>query len=128
MFEALKKYAVFSGRARRKEYWLWFLFMMIASGVVGGIAGAMFPPAAVETVYGAVPTINPMSSAISSVFSLAFFLPTFGVMVRRLHDTGKSGWYWLINLIPLVGSILFLIAMCKDSDPGDNKYGSNPKA
>ena len=61
------------------------------------------------------------------IYVLATFLPTLAVVVRRLHDTGKSGWYYLIGLIPLVGSILLIIALVTDSQPGSNQWGPNPK-
>lgn len=62
------------------------------------------------------------------LYALGLFIPAIAVMVRRLHDVGKSGWWWLINLIPLVGAIWFLVLMCTDSNSGDNKYGPSPKA
>ncbi|ANP48711.1 uncharacterized membrane protein YhaH (DUF805 family) [Streptomyces griseochromogenes] len=107
--EALKKYAVFSGRARRKEYWLFFLFAYITYIVFAGIG------AAAHAVY------------LVAIPALAFLLPGLAVTVRRLHDTGRSGWMILLGLIPLVGPIILLVFYCSDSAAGANKYGPNPK-
>ena len=109
MFEALKKYAVFSGRARRKEYWLFMLFVWIVYIVLAGIGAAIHAPYLVGLAF------------------VAFLLPAWGAAVRRLHDTGRSGWWLLIGLIPLIGSITLLVFYCSDGEPGANKYGPNPK-
>jgi uncharacterized membrane protein YhaH (DUF805 family) len=108
--EVLKKYAVFSGRARRKEYWMFILFNFIAYAILGFI----------EVLLG-IPAI------LSSIYGLAVLIPSLAVCVRRLHDSGRSGWWILIGLLPLVGFIVLLIFMVLDSQPGDNQYGPNPK-
>ncbi|MET7569471.1 DUF805 domain-containing protein [Streptomyces sp. NPDC005492] len=108
--EALKKYAVFSGRARRKEYWMFGLFAAIIAAVLLGIGIAIKFPALV------------------GIFYLAILLPGLGVTVRRLHDTGRSGGWFFISLIPIAGPIIMLVFTCTDSQPGDNQYGPNPKA
>ena len=115
-FAVLKKYAVFSGRARRKEYWMYSLFniiILIALGVVEGIAGS-----------------NPESGGgvLTLLYFLAVILPSLAVTVRRFHDTGKSGWWVLIGLVPMIGPIVMLVFMVQDSQAGDNQYGPNPKA
>ena len=105
----LKKYAVFSGRARRKEYWMFLLFhiiIIIALGVIESIVGT--------------------NSVIALFYMLAILLPGLAVTVRRLHDTGKSGWWLLIGLVPLIG-IVILVFMVQDGQAGDNQYGPNPK-
>jgi uncharacterized membrane protein YhaH (DUF805 family) len=107
--EALKKYAVFSGRARRSEYWYFFLFYTILYAVFLGVGIAIKVPALVAIV------------------ALGLLLPAWGVSVRRLHDTGKSGWMILLGIIPLVGAIILLVFYCSDSEQGENKYGPNPK-
>ena len=106
----LKKYAVFSGRARRKEYWMFFLFNIIIFIALGVI----------ETIVG----INPV---LTLFYMLAILLPGLAVTLRRLHDTGKSGWWLLIGIVPLIG-IVILVFMVQDSQAGDNQYGPNPKA
>ena len=107
--KVLKNYAVFNGRARRKEYWMFVLFNSIASFILGFIDGAtgMYDPV---SGYG----------TISGIYSLAVLIPTIAVAVRRMHDVGKSGWYLLI---PIYNFIL----ACTDGDSTDNKYGANPK-
>ena len=115
--EVLRKYAVFSGRARRKEYWSFALFTMIfaiIATVLDNVLGL-----AIEGVwYG----------PIYILFLLAVFLPAVGVLVRRLHDVGYSGWFSFISLIPFIGGIWLLVLLCSDSMPGENQYGANPKA
>ncbi|MBD0842867.1 MULTISPECIES: DUF805 domain-containing protein [unclassified Streptomyces] len=108
--EVVKKYAVFSGRARRKEYWMYTLFYMIFA-VVASIVDL--------AVLG--------SQILSLVMALGLLLPSLGVTVRRLHDTGRSGWWILIALIPLVGGIVLLVFLCLDGEAGANKHGENPK-
>lgn len=115
------KYATFSGRARRKEFWYWYLFTClttIAAFLLGCLIAIIFQ----ESNIG-VAEVFILSNGI---WSLIIFLPNLAVTVRRLHDVGHSGWYYLISIIPLVGVILLLIALCTDS-VDDNKYGPNPK-
>jgi uncharacterized membrane protein YhaH (DUF805 family) len=107
--EALKKYAVFSGRARRKEYWMYTLFVVIIYAVLLGIGLAL------KTPYLAI------------IFYVAILLPSLAVTVRRLHDTGRSGWFVFIGIIPLIGGIWMLVLLCGDSESGANKYGPSPK-
>lgn len=119
-----ENYANFSGRARRSEYWYFTLcnfiitlalyILIILSIVISHDSenpGILF-----YLIYG-----------VLSLYALATFIPSLAVIVRRLHDTGKSGWYYLIGLIPLVGAILILIALVTDSQPGSNQWGPNPK-
>lgn len=107
--EVLKKYAVFSGRARRKEYWMYTLFVVIIAIVL----------AIADYALG--------SQVLGLIFNVAILLPSLGVAVRRLHDTDRTGWWILISLIPFVGTIILLVFLCSDSKPGENKYGPNPK-
>lgn len=107
----LKNYAGFSGRARRKEYWMFTLFnflIMIALSVIEGIIGS--------------------PGILYLIYCLAVFIPSLAVSVRRMHDTGRSGWWVLIALIPFVGAIVFLVFMCMEGQNDDNEYGTNPKA
>lgn len=111
-FEAVstcfRKYADFSGRARRKEYWYFTLFNSVVSTLLALILGE--------------------SSILVSVFSLVMLVPGLAVAWRRLHDIGKVGSWWFIVFVPLVGWILALVWFCKDSQPDSNAYGPNPKA
>ena len=106
----LSQYANFNGRARRSEYWYYVLAYAIISAVLNALAQ-----------YSSIFTV------LSGIFGLALICPTLAVAVRRLHDIGKSGWYYLFALIPLVGAIILLVWFVKDSEPGDNMYGPNPK-
>jgi uncharacterized membrane protein YhaH (DUF805 family) len=108
--KVLKQYVDFSGRARRTEFWMFVLFNFIfslAASVLDYVVGTYF--------------------VFSSIYSLAILLPSLAVSVRRLHDSGKSGVWFLINFVPVIGSIWFIVLMLKDSQPGANQYGTNPK-
>ena len=117
LLEAVKKYAVFSGRARRKEYWMFVLLYFIAY-VVGIV---------IDVIVG---TFNPIAGigVFSGLVTLGLLLPSIGVLVRRLHDTDRSGWWALIIFIPLFGAIAILVFMCLDGTNGENRFGSDPKA
>ena len=108
--EVLKNYAVFTGRARRTEYWMFALInflVAMAIGIVDGVLGG--------------------SGVIGMLYFLAVLIPAIAVSVRRLHDTGRSGLWLLISFVPLIGAIVLLVFMVQDSDPGQNQYGMNPK-
>ena len=106
------KYADFSGRARRSEYWQ-FSLVNVVIAIVLAILGAMFAQS--------------LFSLLSTVFGLAVFIPGLAAAIRRLHDTGKSGWFLLIAIIPLIGIIILLVFMFTDSTRGSNDYGPSPK-
>jgi uncharacterized membrane protein YhaH (DUF805 family) len=115
--EVLKKYAVFDGRARRKEYWYFFLISTVISiflALIDSFTGTISEEAGL--------------GLLSGIYALAVLIPGLSVTVRRLHDTDRSGWWILIGLIPVIGGIALLVFMVLDSTPGDNQYGSNPKA
>ncbi len=114
--KCLTQYADFNGRARRKEYWMFVLFNIIVSSVIGLILGLIEGFTGITGI-----------SYISYIYSLFILIPTLAVSVRRLHDIGKSGWMQLLMLIPIIGSIWLLILDVKDSQPGANEYGPNPK-
>lgn len=111
-----KRYAEFDGRSRRQEYWMFSLiqFLIIFVGYIVGLA---------LTAVG----IGVIILALCFIYSLISLVPSLSVSVRRLHDTGKSGWFLLIGLIPFVGGLIVIILMALDSDPGMNEYGPNPK-
>ena len=110
-FGVLKKYAQFTGRASRMEYWMFTLFNTLIMIVIGVIEVLLGGPGIVLGVY-----------------VLATIIPHLAVAIRRLHDTNKPGWWFFIAFVPVVGAIVFLVFMCVDSDAGDNRYGSNPKS
>ncbi|WP_353943842.1 DUF805 domain-containing protein [Streptomyces sp. HUAS MG91] len=110
--DVLKKYATFQGRARRAEYWMFALFNAIIAGVLA-ILAVVTRSTALYVVYG--------------LYILATLLPSLGVLVRRLHDTGRSGAWFFISFVPFVGGIWLLVLTVLEGTPGDNTYGPNPK-
>ena len=114
--EVLKKYAVFDGRAGQKEYWWFSLFSFIIILVLSVI----------DIVTGTF-NVNVGLGLLGGIYTLAVLIPSIAVSVRRLHDTDRSGWWFLINGIPLIGVIVFLVFTAQDGTPGGNQYGSNPK-
>ncbi|MCW3173971.1 DUF805 domain-containing protein [Shewanella subflava] len=113
--KVLKQYFVFSGRARRKEYWMFTLFNFIVSFVLSLI----------DMGIGSFDEITGLG-ALSGVYTLLVLIPSIAVAVRRLHDTNHSGWWLFIGLIPLLGALFLLVVFCFDSKE-DNEYGPNPK-
>lgn len=105
----LKKYATFSGRARRKELWMFVLINFIVVVVLSALDMALG------------------IGLLSGLYSLGVLIPSLAVGARRLHDIGKTGWWQLIGLIPVLGIIVLIIFYVMDSNPGDNEYGPNPK-
>ena len=106
--DAIKKYADFSGRATRKEYWMFVLFYMIIFlllSVVDGLLGTF---------------------VLGGIFSLAVLVPSVSIAARRLHDIGRTGWWQLITLIPVIGIIILIVFLTQNSQDG-NAYGPSPK-
>tara|TARA_R110001592_G_scaffold2696_5_gene15384 strand:+ start:1512 stop:1901 length:390 start_codon:yes stop_codon:yes gene_type:complete len=110
--KVINQYFDFSGRARRKEYWMFMLFSIIISWTL----------AIIDIVFGTY-----IFSIISTIYSLLIFIPSLAVLLRRLHDSGHSGWYLFLILIPLLGWIWLFVLLCLESEPGQNKWGENPK-
>lgn len=113
---ALKKYADFSGRARRSEYWyfvlfyvLIYIFLAFMDGMVGSVSAGM------------------QIGLLSGLFALIMLIPSISVGVRRLHDTGRSGWWLLLSLVPIIGAIVLLVFAVQDSQASQNRFGLNPK-
>lgn len=130
MFEPLRKYADFSGRARRKEYWLFMLFVWLLLSVLLWLAGP-YPNGAVASAGGLlsfidVDFVNPTMMTIAGVVSLLLLLPTIAVTVRRLHDIGWTGWWALLGITGL-GSLILMIFCLLDGTVGPNRYGPDPK-
>ena len=113
--DAWKNYANFQGRARRKAYWMFVLFNIIALVILSLIEGALGLSG--QNGYG----------ILTGLYTLAMILPLIALAVRRLHDTGRSGWWLLIGLVPLIGPIVLIVFYVTDSQPGTNQYGPNPK-
>lgn len=104
-------YANFKGRARRNEYWMFVLISFVISLGTWVIDGIMFPDAGV----------------VNGLYSLAILVPSVAVGIRRLHDTGRSGWWMLLVFAIVIGWIVLIIFLAKDSDIGDNEYGASEK-
>ncbi len=117
-----KNYANFQGRARRKEYWFFFLFNAIAGFVLDFFDGLLSLQMALRLGFFVYPL-----GLLSSLYCLAALLPGLAVVARRLHDSNRSGWWMLIGLVPVIGGIWLLVLMLLDSTYGPNRYGLNPK-
>ena len=107
----LNKYAAFSGRASRSEYWYFFLFLVLLAIVTSIIDAAIFPGNELMPTY--------------SIFSLLTIIPSISAAARRLHDVNRSGW-WQLLYFTIIGSLLVLYWLIKKSDSGNNKHGTNP--
>tara|TARA_B100000941_G_scaffold78620_1_gene53743 strand:- start:36 stop:428 length:393 start_codon:yes stop_codon:yes gene_type:complete len=119
-------YANFKGRARRKEYWMFvlvYVIILIACMVFDNVLGTVFMMDA-----GPLGEISMGYGWLYSICSLVHFIPGLGLVVRRLHDVGKSGWFYLLILIPIVGWIWLLVLYCTEGQKEDNKWGPDPKA
>ena len=115
--KCLKQYADFKGRARRKEFWMFMSFYF---------------PVSTSAVFWALLWVDGFfvyhyKGVIAISCTFAFAMPAISVTIRRLHDIGKSGWWFLIQCVPLIGHIWLLTLVCVNSQPGKNKYGVNPK-
>jgi uncharacterized membrane protein YhaH (DUF805 family) len=117
MLMPLKRYADFSGRSRRKEYWMFVLGVIIAEIVVSIIEGVLGLRGMIGGVYG----------PLMLILVLGLLVPSLAVMVRRLHDQDKSGWFVLLALIPLIGGLILLVFMCLEGTRGPNRFGPDPK-
>jgi len=119
---AFSKYADFSGRSTRNEYWWFvlanFLAMMVIS-ILGGLIGGLL-----SFVLGDLGSL--LGIGLLMIYTVATIIPSLSVLVRRLHDVGKSGWFYFIALIPLVGSIILLVFLAKESEAKTNKWGPVP--
>lgn len=123
----LKRYADFSGRSRRKEYWMFalalfiiYLALTIVAGILGGLGSAIGGDTGSTLLGGPV-------MILLLLFGLAVIVPSIAVQVRRFHDQDKSGWMVLLALIPIVGGIIVLVFMCLEGTRGPNRYGPDPK-
>ena len=113
----LKRYAEFSGRSRRKEYWMFTLLLIIVNVVITIVEATLGLDASIGGLYG----------PLSLLVLLAIIVPSIAVGVRRLHDTNRSGWWMLIALLPIVGGLVLLIFFVLEGTKGPNEYGPDPK-
>ena len=119
-------YANFKGRARRKEYWMFvlvYVIILIACMVLDNVLGTVFMMDA-----GPLGEISMGYGWLYSICSLVHFIPGLALVVRRLHDVGKSGWFYLLILLPIIGWIWLLVLYCTEGQKEDNKWGPDPKA
>jgi len=121
-----KKFAQFSGRSRRKELWMFTLFNTLIATALW-VLGLIFRQRGMGEI---IPNsgIGVIFFGLYFIYLLAALIPGWAVGVRRLHDTGKSGWWWLIVFVPIVGPIILLVLWCLEGNPGPNEYGPNPKS
>ena len=112
------KYAVFSGRAARSEFWYWILFVVLVSIALSIIDGAFVAP-----IIGYEAFAPEAAQPLQLLFNLATLLPTLAVTVRRLHDTDRSGWWILLGLIPIIGNLILLWWYIQPGSAGDNEFG-----
>jgi uncharacterized membrane protein YhaH (DUF805 family) len=133
MILPLRRYVDFSGRSQRKEYWMFLLFIIISSLVLGTLdsvlglgGGTSHYNYGGDGSYGAGGSMH--GGWLSNIFALAILIPSLAVGVRRLHDLDKSGWWLLLNFIPLVGFIIVLVWNCTEGTRGPNRFGPDPKA
>ena len=113
----LKKYAEFTGRARRKEYWMFYLLAIVLYVVAGILDGILGMSGMIAGVYG----------PLMAIVALSLIVPSIAVGIRRLHDTNRSGW-WLLLILTGVGAIVLLVFFVMEGTRGDNQYGPDPKA
>lgn len=106
----LKNYANFSGRSTRSDYW----YVILANFLIGFVIGF---------IGGLIPDLAGVTALISGLYSLAIIIPGIAIVVRRLHDINKSGWFYFIALVPLVGGIILLVFLCTASVNENNRYG-----
>lgn len=122
----VRKYAVFSGRAPRSAYW-WFALFSLVVVIITLAIDAIFFGTGETTTTATSATFQANAGPATLVASLALVLPTLGVAVRRLHDTDRRGWWILLGLIPLLGTVVLIVFYALDSTPGHNRFGSNPQ-
>lgn len=116
------RFADFKGRSRRSEYWYVQLFLVVTNLAVAGIDLALMDGDVDRFI------ANGGGGIVGLIWIFATIVPALAVLIRRLHDTGKTGWWALVGFIPLVGAIVLLVFTVTDSLPGENKYGTSPKA
>ncbi len=118
MMMPIQRYAQFSGRSRRMEYWMFAV----------GLIGVSIVISIVETMLGLAGMVGGAIGPISALFTLATLIPSIACAVRRLHDQDKSGWWLLLAFVPVLGALVLLVFMFLPGTSGDNQYGADPKA
>ena len=126
MLMPLRRYVDFSGRSRRKEYWMFVLLILIVGVTLGLITGSFTTTSDPENAFQAATWSS--SSILLGLFYLAIFIPALAVQVRRFHDQDKTGWLVLLNFIPFIGGLIVLVFMCLEGTRGENRFGPDPKS
>ncbi|WP_275001279.1 DUF805 domain-containing protein [Promicromonospora iranensis] len=123
----LRKYGVFSGRARPAEYWFWYLAVMAVYAV---IFATLIIPALVtmDPVTEEPGVLGTIGMSLWAIVAFATFVPLISAAIRRLHDTGRSGWFYLLNLVPFVGGIIVIVLLALPGENGPNRFGPDPRA
>ena len=123
MLMPLRRYAEFTGRSRRKEFWMWVLFTTIVSSILAvlGLWGAE------ERLFSSDEELTLYFACTLGLFSLLIFIPNLALVVRRLHDTDRSGWNILWGLVPLLGGFILLYFYVTEGTRGPNRFGADPK-
>ena len=127
MLMPYKRYFDFSGRSRRKEYWMFVLLMVLVYMVLGGLmfaTGMSVNPMTGEPEMGGA---GMLFGGLLGIFVLGSIIPAIAVQVRRFHDQDKSGWFVLISFIPYIGGLIVLVFMCLEGTKGPNRFGADPK-
>jgi uncharacterized membrane protein YhaH (DUF805 family) len=133
MLDPLRRYATFSGRSQRREFWLFILFVVVVGAVARAVDHTLgFDPAHVYEddlfAFGRVFPVHVLFyGPISFLSGALLFLPTLAVTIRRLHDADRSGWWVLIQIIPIIGTLVMLIFLVSDGTHGSNRFGPDPK-
>ena len=125
-----KRYFDFSGRSRRKEYWMFFLFVIIVELIIAALLFSQIPLNAygmMDWPAGGIGAGTYALVAVAFIFGLGTIIPQIAVQVRRFHDQDKSGWFVLLNLIPYVGFLIVFVFMCIEGTRGPNRFGADPK-
>jgi uncharacterized membrane protein YhaH (DUF805 family) len=127
-FDVLKQYAVFSGRARRQEFWMFVLIstiICVVLNIIDSAANTQFTLHQGVAIDGVLPDPTQIGT-LGSLYTLVVLLPSIGVSVRRLHDIGRSGWWWWLNAIVCIGWIPLVVFQVTPGTVGDNKFGPDP--
>jgi uncharacterized membrane protein YhaH (DUF805 family) len=117
MFEPLRRYAQFNGRARRAEYWQFYLFLVVITVLVAALVFSGFKDWSPDD----------KEAIVYAIVFLPLGVPGIAVSVRRMHDSSRTGWWLLIGLVPIVGGLIFFVLSVLDGTAGPNRFGPDPK-
>ncbi|ORE89690.1 DUF805 domain-containing protein [Aurantimonas sp. 22II-16-19i] len=131
LLQPYQRFFDFSGRSRRKEYWLYILVFYVVMFVLAFVDAALglggSSQTALDTTDGFSASASAEGGILTGIWAIANIIPLLACAIRRLHDTDRSGWWVLISLIPLIGTIWLIVLMCLDGTSGRNRFGPDPK-